>query len=39
MERFEKFKDIGVKWIGENPEGWEAKKLKYSLLKVHVGMR
>lgn len=29
MERYEKYKDSGVEWIGEIPEGWEVKKLKY----------
>ncbi len=25
MERYEKYKDSGVEWIGEIPEGWEVK--------------
>ncbi|MCP4113212.1 MAG: restriction endonuclease subunit S [Desulfobacteraceae bacterium] len=29
MERYEKYKDSGVEWIVEIPEGWEVKKLKY----------
>jgi type I restriction enzyme S subunit len=29
MERYEKYKDSGVEWIGEIPEGWGVKKLKY----------
>jgi len=29
MERYEKYKDSGVEWIGEIPEGWEVQKLKY----------
>jgi len=29
MERYEKYKDSGVEWIGEIPEEWEVKKLKY----------
>ena len=29
MERYGKYKDSGVEWIGEIPEGWEVKKLKY----------
>jgi type I restriction enzyme, S subunit len=28
MERYEKYKDSGVEWIGEIPEGWEIKKIK-----------
>jgi type I restriction enzyme, R subunit len=29
MERYEKYKDSGVEWIGEIPEGWEVKRFKY----------
>ena len=29
MERYERYKDSGVEWIGEIPEGWEEMKLKY----------
>jgi len=29
MERYKKYKGSGVEWIGEIPEGWEVKKLKY----------
>ena len=29
MEGYEKYKDSGVEWIGEIPEGWGVKKLKY----------
>jgi len=28
MQRYEKYKDSGVEWIGEIPVGWEVKKLK-----------
>jgi type I restriction enzyme, S subunit len=38
MERYEKYKDSGVEWIGEIPVGWEVKKLKYSVLKVGSGI-
>ena len=31
MERYEKYKDSGVEWIGEIPDGWEVKKLKYGI--------
>jgi len=31
MQRYEKYKDSGIAWIGEIPEGWEIKKLKYCL--------
>lgn len=29
MERYQKYKDSGVEWIGEIPEEWGIKKLKY----------
>ncbi len=29
MRRYEKYKDSGVEWIGEIPEHWEVKKIKY----------
>ncbi len=28
-KRYERYKDSGVKWIGEIPEHWEIKKIKY----------
>ena len=31
MEHYEKYRDRGVEWIGEIPEGWEVKKLKYGV--------
>ena len=33
MERYEKYKDSGVEWIGKIPEGWEEIKLKCLSLK------
>lgn len=30
----EKMKDSGVEWIGEIPEGWEVKKVKYCLKSI-----
>jgi type I restriction enzyme S subunit len=30
MKRYEAYKDSGVEWLGEIPEQWEVKKLKYS---------
>lgn len=30
MERYEKYKDSGVEWIGEIPGGWDVKRLKYA---------
>jgi len=29
MQRYDEYKDSGVEWIGEIPEDWEIKKLKY----------
>jgi len=29
MKRYDSYKDSGVEWIGEIPEGWEVKRLKY----------
>lgn len=29
MERYEKYKDSEVEWIGEIPEGWKVKRFKY----------
>ena len=30
-KRYSKYKDSGVEWIGEIPEGWEIKRLKFIL--------
>ncbi len=30
MKKYPKYKDSGVSWIGEIPEGWKAKRLKFS---------
>ena len=29
MERYEKYKESGIEWIGEIPEHWDVKKLKF----------
>lgn len=29
LPRYERYKDSGVEWIGEIPEGWEVKRLKF----------
>ena len=29
LRKYEKYKDSGVEWIGQIPEGWEVKRLKY----------
>ena len=31
MERYEKYKDSVVEWIGEIPEGWSCSRLKYQV--------
>jgi len=36
MKPYPRYKDSGVKWIGEVPEGWEVKKLKYCF-SFHTG--
>ena len=28
MQRYEAYRDSGVEWIGEVPEGWEIRRLK-----------
>jgi len=35
MKRYPKYKDSGIEWLGEIPEGWEVRKLKYV---AHVEM-
>ncbi len=37
MKRYEKYKDSGVDWIGEIPETWKIKKLKF-LGKIYAGI-
>jgi type I restriction enzyme S subunit len=32
-----RMKDSGVEWIGEVPEGWEVKRLKYVMNKIQTG--
>ena len=31
MKKYDKYKDSGIEWIGEIPEHWEVKKIKYVL--------
>ena len=33
LKPYPKYKDSGIKWIGEIPEGWEVGKLKFTLSK------
>ena len=34
--RYERYKDSGIEWLGEVPEHWEIKRLKF-LCKVQTG--
>lgn len=36
LEKYSSYKDSGVEWIGEIPEHWEVKKLKY-ISKIKTG--
>ena len=36
MKRYPKYKDSGIKWIGEIPDGWEVKSLKF-IAKIVLG--
>lgn len=38
MKRYSKYKDSGIDWLGEIPEGWEVKKLKYLSPRICVGL-
>jgi len=37
MEKYEKYKDSGIEWIGEIPEHWEVKKLNYCFSVIGSG--
>ena len=37
LERYPKYKDSGVTWLGEIPEEWEVRKLKF-LGKIYAGL-
>lgn len=40
MERYEKYKDSGIEWIGEIPEQWDIKKIKHRCyVKGRVGWK
>ena len=39
MKRYPKYKDSGVEWIGEVPEGWNIKGLKYLLKPSNDGIK
>jgi type I restriction enzyme, S subunit len=37
FKKYPKYKDSGVEWIGEIPEGWEVKKLKFLIKNITKG--
>lgn len=37
--RYEKYKDSGVEWLGEVPEGWEVKRVRFLLFDSYEGMK
>ena len=37
MERYNKYKNSGIEWIGEIPEDWEVKKLSYCFNNIGSG--
>jgi len=39
MKKYNKYKDSGIEWIGEIPEHWEVKKLKYCIENIETGKR
>ncbi|NCB85140.1 MAG: restriction endonuclease subunit S [Bacteroidia bacterium] len=40
MERYEKYKDSGIEWVGEIPESWDVKKIKHRCyVKGRVGWK
>lgn len=38
MERYAAYKDSGIDWVGEIPEGWEINELKYLLVRNDGGV-
>ena len=36
LKPYPKYKDSGIEWIGEIPEGWEVRKLKFKAGEVKV---
>jgi type I restriction enzyme S subunit len=39
MKKYDNYKDSGIEWIGEIPEHWEVKPLKYILKKGKEGIK
>lgn len=38
MEKYKKYKNSGVEWLGEIPEDWEVKRIKDSITKIGSGV-
>ena len=38
MPKYEAYKDSGMEWLGEIPEGWKVTKLKYESFKIGDGI-
>ena len=38
MKPYPKYKDSGIEWLGQIPEGWEVKRLKFLLSKNDGGV-
>jgi len=39
LKPYPKYKDSGIQWIGEIPEGWEVNRLKLLLSSLESGSR
>ena len=37
LEKYSSYKDSGVEWLGEIPEHWEVKKIKFVMNKIQTG--
>ena len=37
MQRYERYKNSGIDWIGDIPEHWNVTKLKYVANKIITG--
>ena len=36
FQKYSGYKDSGVDWLGEIPEGWETKKLKHLVIEKKI---
>jgi type I restriction enzyme, S subunit len=39
LKQYSQMKDSGIEWIGEIPEGWDVKKIKYLLISGKSGIK